>query len=524
MRCSRTEAPSLHRRYPASPVLRASPPPSPARPDPRGMSVGACHATGRASRVAFIPLFHACRRHYPGGNGRCSCRSLPNRWQPSPLLRRVGFRITRFEACSAFTRVAARMVTEPPRAALCRRSASDDVVASIIRSDCYRLERQLPGGIRTRWGTAPSSRRTEKSRLGDDRPAGVPRRERRCSAGAVRPGAQPRSSGRDLLLFSVNTFAAALPRPICYRAGVVASEFLLRGCSTRRGTRDGWPSALRSRRPRPRSSPLEDLLQGLLHQLPHYVAVTGRRGVRFRGTSRYAWLEWSWLLPLAEWADRDALCGPKGRYRVERTAWRSGSAASHVTLRGRQVSLPDFVSRMLAGRCRWRAASGQRRPSRSMEPQVGLAPDALYDVLAHSRVGLRGADRTSGWSRPAAGVWWRPAPGREPVRYQLPRCASPVAARQALDAVLKEAPAPLGDGRAGDIELRHHGARGNAVGKEQHDLRALDEFGGQGAKTGDLLKVIALRVGQMNRLSLEGIYRKGDGLTEDVYAGQSTSH
>ena len=173
MRCSRTEAPSLHRRYPASPVLRASPPPSPARPDPRGMSVGACHATGRASRVASIPLFHACRRHYPGGNGRCSCRSLPNRWQPSPLLRRVGFRITRFEACSAFTRVAARMVTEPPRAALCRRSASDDVVASIIRSDCYRLERQLPGGIRTRWGTAPSSRRTEKS--------GLEARHQRCS-------------------------------------------------------------------------------------------------------------------------------------------------------------------------------------------------------------------------------------------------------------------------------------------------------------------------------------------------------
>ena len=191
MRCSRTEAPSLHRRYPASPVLRASPPPSPARPDPRGMSVGACHATGRASRVASIPLFHACRRHYPGGNGRCSCRSLPNRWQPSPLLRRVGFRITRFEACSAFTRVAARMVTEPPRAALCRRSASDDVVASIIRSDCYRLERQLPGGIRTRWGTAPSSRRTEKSGL-VDRSGGinVPSRRSRRRYGSL-PGGWP---------------------------------------------------------------------------------------------------------------------------------------------------------------------------------------------------------------------------------------------------------------------------------------------------------------------------------------------
>ena len=47
-------------------------------------------------------------------------------------------------------RVAARMVTGPPKAALLHRSASDDVVTSIIRSDCYRLERQLPGGIRTR--------------------------------------------------------------------------------------------------------------------------------------------------------------------------------------------------------------------------------------------------------------------------------------------------------------------------------------------------------------------------------------
>ena len=96
MRCSRTEAPSLHRRYPASPVLRASPPPCSARPDPRGLSVGACHATGRASRVASIPLFHACRRHYPGGTGRCSRRSLPDRWQPSPYFGRVGFRIASF--------------------------------------------------------------------------------------------------------------------------------------------------------------------------------------------------------------------------------------------------------------------------------------------------------------------------------------------------------------------------------------------------------------------------------------------
>ena len=84
-------------------TLRASPPPCTARPDPRGLSVGACHATARASRVASTPLFHTCRHHYPGGNGRCSRRSLPGRWQPSPCSRRVGFRIRRFEACAAFT-------------------------------------------------------------------------------------------------------------------------------------------------------------------------------------------------------------------------------------------------------------------------------------------------------------------------------------------------------------------------------------------------------------------------------------
>ena len=61
----------------------------------------------------------------------------------------------RFEACTAFNVVAARVVAEPPKAVLWRRSASADVVASIVRSDCYRLERQLPGGIRTRWGMAP---------------------------------------------------------------------------------------------------------------------------------------------------------------------------------------------------------------------------------------------------------------------------------------------------------------------------------------------------------------------------------
>ena len=43
-----------------------------------------------------------------------------------------------------------RMVTEPPEATLAVEVLQTNVVTSIIRSDCYRLERQLPGGIRTR--------------------------------------------------------------------------------------------------------------------------------------------------------------------------------------------------------------------------------------------------------------------------------------------------------------------------------------------------------------------------------------
>ena len=85
-----------------------------ARPVLRRLPVGACHTTAGASRVASIPLFPTCRRHFPGGIGRCSRCSLPAQYQPSPGYRRAGFRITRFEACSAFTRVTARRVAESP--------------------------------------------------------------------------------------------------------------------------------------------------------------------------------------------------------------------------------------------------------------------------------------------------------------------------------------------------------------------------------------------------------------------------
>ena len=61
----------------------------------------------------------------------CVPPSIPRRGRPVraslasrpvaafPVIRRVGPRVARFEACSTFTRVAAHMVAKPPRAARC---------------------------------------------------------------------------------------------------------------------------------------------------------------------------------------------------------------------------------------------------------------------------------------------------------------------------------------------------------------------------------------------------------------------
>ena len=55
------------------------------------------------------------------------------------------------------------------------------------------------------------------------------------------------------------------------------------------------------------------------------------------------------VLQAMQEADRDALCGPKGRHQPERTAWRGGSVESHVTLGGRQVGLPRLRVRDAEG-------------------------------------------------------------------------------------------------------------------------------------------------------------------------------
>jgi len=102
----RTRVPSLHRNYPPSQVLWT--PPTPARAQPQRLV--AFSEPWQVSRVSPI-CFHACCAHYPG-------ERIGLLWSVAPTdpggLRpfRGGSALASspFEACSGFTRVAARMV------------------------------------------------------------------------------------------------------------------------------------------------------------------------------------------------------------------------------------------------------------------------------------------------------------------------------------------------------------------------------------------------------------------------------
>ena len=61
--------------------------------------------------------------------------------------------------------VVACTLAEPPKAVLFHRSASVRFVTSSNRSDCYRLERQLPGGLRIPLRHSAFPRRTKFRKL-----------------------------------------------------------------------------------------------------------------------------------------------------------------------------------------------------------------------------------------------------------------------------------------------------------------------------------------------------------------------
>jgi hypothetical protein len=128
--------------------LRASPPPQTAQPDSHESPVDPAAITAGASRVASGPRCLHAVANTPAGPMILFAHTVHRR-RPSPSERRVGSCVTLFEACSAFTRVTACMLTKSPCDPLHRRLQR---LCYLHRcSDCYRAERTS-----SRAGLAPT--------------------------------------------------------------------------------------------------------------------------------------------------------------------------------------------------------------------------------------------------------------------------------------------------------------------------------------------------------------------------------
>ena len=114
---SRSQGPSLHRSYPASSVLR--PRPTPVRSAAlRDVEAATFDRTG-LPRCPLHPSGVPCP--LPRRIERVHVSIASPSVRPSPFCRRVGIRISTFEACSGFTRVTARRIAQPPKAAFVTR-------------------------------------------------------------------------------------------------------------------------------------------------------------------------------------------------------------------------------------------------------------------------------------------------------------------------------------------------------------------------------------------------------------------
>src|SRR5207245_7081133 len=125
--------------YPASALLRASPPPHPARPVSRELPVDPDRDhRWRFPCYVWSPM-RTCHRHYPGRfNGACPLICLHCQ-RPSLCNSQVGSCNCFFGACSAFTHVTTCTLTESPSDPLHRRLRQ--LRCLCCRFDCYRVER-----------------------------------------------------------------------------------------------------------------------------------------------------------------------------------------------------------------------------------------------------------------------------------------------------------------------------------------------------------------------------------------------
>jgi len=143
LRPSLTEVPSLHRSYPASSVLRTSPPPHTAQPVSHELPVDPdCDHRWGFPCCVWSPM-PTCHRHYPGRcDGACSLVSLHRR-RPSLCNSQVGSCNCCFGTCSAFTHVMACTLAES--LATLSIESSGSFVASAIVSIATGWNEPVPG-------------------------------------------------------------------------------------------------------------------------------------------------------------------------------------------------------------------------------------------------------------------------------------------------------------------------------------------------------------------------------------------
>ena len=130
---------------------------SDSRPTRRLCDVGAASPSQDGSPPMTRITLPTCRAPYPGGSRRVPVSIASPLTRPSPFPRRVGIRLFPFEASSGFTRVTARWIAQPPKAAFVTRLRPG-------RLPC-QAARQLPDQSTTLW--------MEPSSTGDTRRRGA---------------------------------------------------------------------------------------------------------------------------------------------------------------------------------------------------------------------------------------------------------------------------------------------------------------------------------------------------------------
>ena len=139
---TRSQGPSLRRRYPASTLLR---------PCPTPVMATACRDVEAATlaRDGSPPItrttFPTCRAHYPGGSSRCACRLLPRSYSLPQMAGGSASALSLSRPAQALLTLRPTGSLSRPRRPLSRGSSPSGRPAEPLVS--YQINRQFSGWI-----------------------------------------------------------------------------------------------------------------------------------------------------------------------------------------------------------------------------------------------------------------------------------------------------------------------------------------------------------------------------------------